>query len=46
MSLILPIMVYYAYISMKQTGTLRLKLLMCAYKDGILSLKSNGLIKW
>lgn len=43
---VLPIIAYYVYISMNHDGKLRLRLLMTAYKDGILSQKSNGLIKW
>lgn len=44
---VLPVVAYYAYRAHSQYhGKFRLKLLMKAYKDGMLSLKSNGLIKW
>lgn len=44
---VIPIVVYYAYITFyKDPNNPRIKLLLKAFKDGVLNQKSNGPIKW
>lgn len=44
---VIPVVAYYSFIALKQDNKIfLLKILVKAFKDGILSQKLNGLIKW